>query len=1333
MNLKIFSELSFLQALRAFFNELNVPVNYIAEEPDSAKNILKSNYRDTVAFRLVDDVFFLGMVDDAAFEGRGSLDTEKIKSDYEGLLIFGVTLGCHEKAYNPTRGQIAEITRAFNREFLYTPVVVVFKYGNQIAFANTERLKYKQAWREGEKTGKVSLLKDIEIENTHRGHISILDQLKIPRTGRGAINSFSELYYYWQSVFSISVLNKVFYQEIIQWFNLAITEIKIPSESSGSEKHKDFTVRLIARLIFIWFLKELKVVKEELLLPKFNNGVSNDTIKPKRKGSSYYKFILQNLFFNALNREQEERNNELFDIYCPDFKDIADLKKLIFYSPYLNGGLFDIHPNDWCKESEVYNAFQVPDHLFLDEETGLNSILSRYKFTIAENTPVEEEIAVDPEMLGRIFENLLAEQSADTKEVARNNAGAFYTPRPVVSYMCRNTLLKHLDLDIKPENGKKIIHKLLETTVLDPACGSGAFPMGMLEEMMQVLEVVDPEGNIWISEMLKSKDEEFLNHISDFIADKQVRYVKKLGLLRNCLFGIDILEYAVEITKLRCWLSLIVEQKVDFTKKNFNLKPLPNLEFKFYKKNSLFRYYKGENLNELVATVDKEKLLDKLVDLENEYFIAKSSRHGTKEEIKAKIIALLERVVSAQTEKMQKEYNSAFSRVNILVSSHASEKEIKSAKNKVRSLADELAQLAVFKDTIKDYFIERVVFPRLFNRNLENCGFDIVIGNPPYVNTKLINSMGISHKLEEEYGYCDDLYNHFTIRGLELTKKDGLLCFITSDTFLTLQTKRNLRIEFLGISKIIKSGEGLFANEAKMISDCSVIEIINTPKAFAALVDTAIFTVKKKSATEKNKLVYVDLRKPNASSFEITEKEWANIKTSKENIASWERILSHTFNALGHRQPDWVISHTCDGEQVLRDERSSLLKFRLSYEPYRNAINYAIFSPTPYNCQLLEKIIKPARPVFDEWWRKIETSRSIEQNRKDIKLTTSNLKPNDITLIGLVTDGGQGLATGNNGRFVGYKAKSKLAFRCRQTRITKLFETIQVHPEIGTKWEQLAGITSVEDIESLFNKISEPQIWQLFDEIKETYGLRVFGKGFMYRIIPEELELATSNITDKQKVEGITGSRCWVAYDKGDKEGNRWYLETPYCIDWSKDSVTILSNDSKARWQGYNFFFRNGFCWSDVLNPNSQYIKCRLKGQSVNDVKSMSLYDEIGIGDYYFVLIINSFLSFKILREFINGTVAIQLNDIRKLPIKIPSSALLAEFKTKFNQCLMIKKQYFAGEIDRSDANKKLKPIELEIDQIVNQFYGITESIEEVEEELAEEVVDVIEEREENE
>ena len=1368
---------SFINALKAFFEELKVPVDYLADEPASPTDVLGERFKATnEAHKLIADVYALGMVNDGIFEGTETFknlsQVKKLKADYDGLLIFGVTLNKRKDNLPITRSHLAEITRTFNSTFPYTPVTIIFKYGNSISFANSERIKYKQEWREGEKVGKVSLLKDIDTKQPHRGHLAILKQLVIPTTGSKAVKSFTQLYYYWQSVFSISVLNKNFYEDIIAWFNKAVKDIKIPDQNAGSEKHKDFTVRLIARLIFIWFLKELKVVKDDLLLPEFDNGEDNDLIKPKSKGTAYYKFILQNLFFNALNSEKKDRDKKVFDVYAANFADEKAIKDAIFFSPYLNGGLFDIHPNDWCELGKVNNAFAVPDQLFLDKEKGLNSILARYKFTIAENTPLEEEIAVDPEMLGRIFENLLAEQSDDTKEAARKNAGAFYTPRPVVSYMCRSTLLKHLDTEIKPENSKAIIHKLLETTVLDPACGSGAFPMGMLEEMMQVLTTVDPEGKVWVAEMMKSKDEQFREHISEMFADGQIRYVKKLGLLRSCLFGVDLLEYAIEITKLRCWLSLIVEQRVDFSKENYNLKPLPNLEFKFYKKNSLFRFYKDSNLNELIDQIDNDKLLKELVNLENQYFIAKSDRHGTKEEIKDKIVKLLERVVDSQSDSITKQLNSVRSGLNNLVSNRAAEREIVKLRKKEKVLAEELGNLAIFKNTIKDYFIERVVFPGIFNKESKNPGFDIVIGNPPYVNTKLISSMGISKKLEEEYGYCDDLYNHFTFRGLELLKSGGLLSYITSDTFLTLQTKKNMRMHFLGIAAsntaegqadlfgeqlqqhIPVANPDLFGNkkavQASLISvktentnhqflpECRVTEIINTPKAFAAFVNTAIFTAEKKKADNDSELVYIDIRYPNSDSFQISDEEWKQIKTSKENISGWERILDRSFSALGHDKPNWKISHTCDGKKVLMDNNSTLLKFRIPFQPYRQAINFSIFSPTEYNCQILDKIIKEARPAFDNWWSKIETSREIERNREALKRNISKLKAGETTIIGLLIDGGQGLATANNGMFVGYNSNSRFADRCKETRVQKLWAAIEDEPKIKRKFDLLSDCESYDDVKEVLNDLKETEIWDLFDGIKEKFGLRVFGKGFMYRIISDSMIFDVDNITDKQKLEGIKGKRTFVPYDKGDREGNRWYLETPYLIDWSEEAVDWLKSHSGHSGAGMpvvrnpQFYFRNGFCWSDVLDPSNAYIKCRLKGNTVNDVKSMSLYDESGLGDKYFVFNINSRLFNRVLREFFNGTVAIQMNDIKKLPIKIPSEKELKEFNKKFDECLAIKKEYFAGEIDRAEMNAQLRPIESEIDEMVNKLYGIEAKEEIVLDELEEEVL-ITEETEEDE
>lgn len=1330
-SLKYFIEFDFNYALRAFFKDLNINLNKNLKRAIDPKDIIKNYDQNNINHKLFEEIHFMGFIDDNCFKGKieplsdDSNLNESIKTDYDSIFVLGVVLKT-ETILSKT--VLSNLTRFLNRIFqekfsLYEfPAIIVFKYGDYISFANCERVDYRKGGILGQKLGKISLLKDVNVKNPHRGHLSTLSKIKVPKSGVNIINTFNELYFYWQSIFSISNLNKDFYSKIIDWFNLAIKDIKIPSQPHSSESNKDFTVRLIARLIFMWFLLELKVIKEELLFVKFENGLDNKLIKAKSKGDYYYKFILQNLFFNALNKPQNERDNNAFDFYLSEFEDAEKLKKLIFFSPYLNGGLFDIHQNDWCEFGKANNSLFVPDYLFLDIKLGINSILSQYKFTISENTPLEEEIAVDPEMLGRIFENLLAEQSDDTKEVARKNAGAFYTPRSVVSYMCKNTLMKHLGVEINPNNAKEIVHKILETTILDPACGSGAFPIGMLDEIMQILETVDPKGNIWVSEMLKSKDKNFIEHISEFIADDQIRYVKKLGILKNCLFGVDILGYSIEITKLRCWLSLILEQKVDFSKYNYNLKPLPNLEFKFYKKNTLFRSYKKDNLNVYIKDIDKDNLLTELEELESEYFIPNLGNSLTKEEIKSKIINLLEIAIDKRIDFVNNKLKSANIQV---VRNSENEKNLKKSKSERDKVAKELGELATLKNNIQDYFIEKVVFPNIFNSRKEDNGFDIVIGNPPYVNTKLISSMGISGKLEEEYGYCDDLYNHFTIRGLELLKKGGLLSYITSDTFLTIQSKKNMRMLFLGVPENTNK-DSLFENFDKDLPESKILEIINTPKAFSALVDTAIFTLKKEKANHDSELVYIDLRKPSDKTFEISEEEWKQIKTSKENISGWERVLDKTFSKLGHNYSEWIISHNCDNYKIYKDNNSNLLKYKLSFDTYKNSINHAIFSPTIYNCQVFEKIVKPARSVFDKWWEKIETSAKIEKNRKEIQEYTNNLKSGNITLIGLLTDGGQGLATGNNGRFVGYKHNTKDAKRCKETRVDKLYQAIQKSPEIKTKYPLLANCNSKSETQSVLNNLEETKIWELFDSLKSEYDLRLFGKGYMYRIIPEDLEFDVNNITEEEKLNGISGNRYYVPYDKGDKEGNRWYLETPYLIDWSKRSVSILSTDTKARWQGYNFFFRNGFCWSESLNPNSSYIKCRLKQKTVNDVSSMSLYDLSGFGDEYIIFQINSYVLFKLVREFLNNTVKIQMNDIRKLPIKIPSDQELKNFKDKFKECFEIKKQYFDGKISKEEEKILLKPIELQVDEMVNNFYGITDlndSKEELEDSFIDELI----------
>lgn len=288
MNLGYFeAKNNFYKGLQTLFNSFNIPVNYIDENPLKPQDILSGTYKDSnPTYQLMRDVYILGMVDDNAFSHTKSENASEIKEggkDYDGILIFGVLLKKRENNLLPTRSQLAEITRAFNREFHYTPVTVVFRYEHFISLANIERRKYKQEWREGEKTGKVSILRDINIVSPHTGHIKILESLKINRSGKKGINNFKGLYQYWQEVFSVNLLNKKFYIELSNWYFWAIKHVTFPSEPTSQSvfaatKSVDIkkleavkqefkaknVIRLLTRLLFVWFIKEKELIPEDL-------------------------------------------------------------------------------------------------------------------------------------------------------------------------------------------------------------------------------------------------------------------------------------------------------------------------------------------------------------------------------------------------------------------------------------------------------------------------------------------------------------------------------------------------------------------------------------------------------------------------------------------------------------------------------------------------------------------------------------------------------------------------------------------------------------------------------------------------------------------------------------------------------------------------------------------------------------------------------------------------------------------------------------------------------------------------------------------------------------
>lgn len=897
MKLSYFRDISFLQAIKALFNELNVPVNYVADEPTSAQEILKDTYKENSTFQLVNEVYFVGMVDDAAFEGNKSLAVDKIKSDYDGILLFGVSLNQRENNLLPTRSQLAEISRAFNREFYYTPVVLVFKYtddkGQYIAFANTERLQYKQAWREGEKAGKVSLLRDIDIQRPHRGHEDIINQLRIQISGTKAVDTFAKLYAYWQEVFSVSVLNKRFYLELSNWYFWAVKQVAFPGKPTEAdaikknaklddliqEHNATNVIRLLTRLLFTWFIKEKKLIPEELfdlealqkdilndIAPYHENGLFNQA----NKDSVFYRAILQNLFFASLNcpikpdgtdsRERGFRGDgygthrgiDYLMRYKRYFKNPDSFLELMNKTvPFLNGGLFE------CLDDKYSNTYIdgfsdqmtkgeqliVPDYLFfgtpeevdLSTEYGVNNnttkkaavkglinILKSYKFTITENTPIEEDVALDPELLGKVFENLLASYNPETKTTARKQTGSFYTPREIVNYMVDESLIAYLknavtdwEMDEKQvdeklhqlasfdaknpffENQKltrDIVSALDRCKILDPACGSGAFPMGVLQKMVHMLQKLDPENLIWkevqiqkvqeeTSEVFKTIDdkaerEEKLKEINNAF-DQRVNdpdYARKLYLIENCIYGVDIQPIATQISKLRFFISLVVDQKSNSKAgENFGIRPLPNLETKFVTANTLIGINKEANL----FTTDTVKDLEKQL---------KHIRH---------------KLFSARTKDTKLKYRQKDEELRKTIA-----EELKKQGLPVDS-AEKLAKWDPYDQNASSPFFDS---EWMFDISQ---GFNIILGNPPFVRPRSEEKALLDY-YRQNYLVAHnqlDLFHLFIELSAKLLAKNGINSFIISNAFLANENTEKLRkfiLDNLNILKIVDIKEQVF-------------------------------------------------------------------------------------------------------------------------------------------------------------------------------------------------------------------------------------------------------------------------------------------------------------------------------------------------------------------------------------------------------------------------------------------------------------------------------------------------------------------------------------------
>jgi hypothetical protein len=682
--------------------------------------------------------------------------------------------------------------------------------------------------------------------------------------------------------FDVEKVTKDFYKELANWYFWSLKHVHFPKDAPKEADGRDHVgvIRMITRLIFCWFVKEKGLITDVLFsqhsLDELLNGFAPD--KNNGKDSVFYKAILQNLFFATLNTEMDKRgwakddqNFMAHSLYrYRDLFQKPDAALTLFKNiPFLNGGLFECLDKDLGESARPryvrIDGFSrrpdsqpvVPDFLFFGSEReedlsadygdkkfrkvrvrGLIHTLQRYRFTIEENTPIEQEVALDPELSGKVFENLLAAYNPETGATARKQTGSFYTPREIVDYMVDEALIAFMKGSLITENAEATEKKLRrlasweesdhdfdarETEMLiaaidklkalDPAVGSGAFPMGILHKLVFILGKLDPRNEQWeqrqiqrvrdaiataekiedatIRERTVRELEQQIVGIEESFERNELDYGRKLYLIENCLYGVDIQSIAVQIAKMRFFISLIVDQRIDLNAPNLGVRPLPNLETKFVAANTLIGIEKPDQATFRNPDIDAKEA--ELRKVREKHFNAKTLASKAKyremdKKLRSEVAGLLKRDGWGDT----------------------------TAK-----------QLAVWdpydQNASAPFFDPEWMFGI-------RAGFDVVIGNPPYGS--LITEEQKKHfKTTYKYqSYQLDSYLLFLERCHELSVPAGSIALIIPNTWLLNLFSKELR-RWIFTDKTITAIVHFTTSVFTAVVDNEVVILRNAPPA----------------------------------------------------------------------------------------------------------------------------------------------------------------------------------------------------------------------------------------------------------------------------------------------------------------------------------------------------------------------------------------------------------------------------------------------------------------------------------------------------------------------
>jgi hypothetical protein len=903
--------------------------------------------------------------------------------------------------------------------------------------------------------------------------------------------------------------------------------------------------------------------------------------------------------------------------------------------------------------------------------------------------------------LGDIYEGLLGGhlELLNDKLVLRSEkgelqiSGTFYTPDWVVRFLVEKTLKPLIDEienseEVQSARKKKkkdnsFALKVLKLNILDNAMGSGHFLVRATEWLADQI-VYNPTTQFRIEKVSPGISQE----------QAEVAYWRR-RVVEACIYGVNSNLLAVELTKLSLWLTCIASNEpLNFLDHHLRLgnsligAKLHELAvLPIHKKAEQIHFSFGTSLTEAVCDAIKEiEAIEE--EASTEIDIVKKKEERWRDKVIKRLdpfreIANMWISAASGLELNESEYTLLAS--GFVSSPKPRSKEFQEFKSTFDKFKDEYRRITNYLMP----FHWELEFPDVFFHDdgtiKGNPGFDAILGNPPYISTQTSSGFEYRNALDQRFGFVDDLYVHFVFQGFNLLRNGGTFGYIVSDTFFTLATKLRMR-------------ELLQRNRLFYLGQCD---------PFKATVDAAIFVAEKKDEKENYDVHFIQARYKTESS--TPDKELVELATKPMPL-----LINGTTPI------------EIDGEQhhVLHGNQGCLRLYRVGVDAYCSAVKSTFFEPTEAITLLYNKFNEPLKKLVADWWEKVETSKRYEDNREEIFRYHQTLKPGDISLVGLIADGGQGMRTANNGRFLGFLEETEQAKDIQQRR-KELTHLWNMNPQVKVPFAKL-----LEENESDFEAIVEP-LKNQFDPLR-ILGLK---RGEIYRTVQNKLiatqenfnrayELRKAELEERWKeskdfkapyeelkkihgdrfceifhtlatrlkkkklaitrlgvhsdeyyldeedapriatiYNGLDGKRVWVPFRKGDPEGNKWTDIEPLYIKWSIENVGWLSTSPEARWQGQNLFLTEGVTYT--LLGNHVELKAKLQPKCVFDAGASRLTPIVkGISAYTFLAVLNSNIFSFIIRKFIKNTAAYEINDLRMAPFVIPSKDQATKLET---------------------------------------------------------------------